>query len=167
MKHYVASALLAQLASIAFASSAVAEIIVFRNVAQAPIRFSLRADSASQPVTQDLGVGERIAFDLQSTGRFDICATGLDELNGTFGISNVGLRELQARMRGNVVEVDGILKKVCTCEDGRIVRKEKRAAVLLKFPLNNCCRSQLVLKIRPASDAYKQWFYYDGTPRIP
>jgi hypothetical protein len=139
------------------ASTAAADIIVFRNVAGIPIRFSLRDTRASEPVTEILDPGGRIQFDLPTNGRFDICATALDDLGGVFGETGVALPALLARMIGNEVPVDGI------------IRNGRRQAILLTFPVRGRlfkrrCRD-LVVTVGPASNEFVQWFYYGKSIR--
>lgn len=105
-------------------------------------------------ITNTLEVGGRIQFDLPESGRFDICATALDDLNGTFGRTNVSLPDLVASMADGEIGVDGIL-----C-------KGERVAITLKLRLR-CRRCPCVIKVVPASDDYKEWFYYGATIREP
>ena len=142
-----------------------AKVVVFRNDANTPIRFSLREVTASEPVTQELRVGGRVQFDLPENGRFDFCGTGLDRLNGTFGATNIDLPRLLANAQGNEIGVDGTIKQFERREGGRPVTRAIRTAILLVFPSAN--QGQVVVTATRVCADYANTFYHCPIPRCP
>jgi hypothetical protein len=159
MKWHRAFLGVATISASAIAQLASADVVVFRNDAAVEIEFSVRDTKASTPQTQRLLPRARVQFDLDPDAEYDICATGLDQLNGTFGRSRVRLVDLTGN--GNEVGIDGV---ICRGQRTAIILKFTRLCSRGRFR-RRCYYCTQTMRVPPASQEYKNWFYYDSTPR--